>query len=184
MSRIPLIYHTNIKFYTQYTHPTLIFKGEDAHTHTRTDARKIFTQYWLQLQCDPIKIGWFIKLYSINVKVLYKQADMGFAAEAGFWGVGRKGVLITSGTAIPPDKLLSQAPARDSMAFPLPPSMKVEFSLSFLLPAHVSKIFKFQIFCSTYIHRNSIVQKNVRRRNWYSLHTYIRTKYKPKILHT
>ncbi len=25
----------------------------------------------------------FIKLYNINVKVLYKQADMGFAAEAG-----------------------------------------------------------------------------------------------------
>ncbi len=65
-----------------------------------------------------------------------------------------------------------------------PPSMKVEVSSSFLLSAHVSKIFTFQIFCSTYIHRNSIVQKNVWRRIWYSLHTYIRTKYKPKILHT
>ncbi len=62
--------------------------------------------------------------------------------------------------------------------------MKVEVSSLFLLSAHVSKIFTFQIFCSTYIHRNSIVQKNVLRRNWYSLHTYVRTKYKPKILHT
>jgi hypothetical protein len=62
--------------------------------------------------------------------------------------------------------------------------MKVEVSSSFLLSAHVSKIFTFQIFCSTYIHRNSIVKKNLRRRNWYSLHTYIRTKDKPKIIHT
>jgi hypothetical protein len=37
--------------------------------------------------------------------------------------------------------------------------MKVEVSSSFLLSAHVSKIFTFRIFCSTYIHRNSIVQK-------------------------
>jgi hypothetical protein len=40
--------------------------------------------------CAPIKFGRFIKLYNINVKVLYKQADMGFAAEAGlFWGEER-----------------------------------------------------------------------------------------------
>ncbi len=41
-----------------------------------------------------------------------------------------------------------------------------------LMSVHVSKIFTLWIFCYTYIHRNSIVQKNVRRRNWYSLHTF------------
>ncbi len=57
---------------------------------------------WPQLRHAPIKFGWFIKLYNINVKVLYKQADMGFAAEAGyfFWGGERgcfapkKGVML------------------------------------------------------------------------------------------
>ncbi len=53
-----------------------------------------------------------------------------------------------------------------------------------LMSAHVSKIFKLRIFCSTYIHRNSILQKNIQRRNIYSPHTYVRTQYKPKILHT
>ncbi len=48
---------------------------------------------WLQLQCAPIKFGRFIKLCNINVKVLYKQADMGFAAEAGFLGGGGKGAF-------------------------------------------------------------------------------------------
>ncbi len=48
---------------------------------------------WPQLQHAPIKFGWFIKLYIINVKVLYKQADMGFAAEAGFFWGGGKGVF-------------------------------------------------------------------------------------------
>ncbi len=48
---------------------------------------------WLQLQCAPIKFGWFIKLYNINVKILYKQADMGFAAEAGFFLGGGKGAF-------------------------------------------------------------------------------------------
>ncbi len=33
MSRIPLKYHTNIKLYAQYTHPTLICRG----THGRTE---------------------------------------------------------------------------------------------------------------------------------------------------
>ncbi len=37
MSRIPLIYHTNIKFYTQYTHPTLIFRGTDARMHAQIE---------------------------------------------------------------------------------------------------------------------------------------------------
>ncbi len=91
---------------------------------------------------------------------------------------------IASGTTIPPDKPLSQAPARNLMAFPLPPSIKVEVLSSFLSSAHVSKIFTFQIYCSAYIHRNSIVQKTLQRRNWHSQHTYVRTKYKPKILHT
>jgi hypothetical protein len=37
MSKIPLTYHTNIKFYTQYTHPTLICRGTDACTDGRTE---------------------------------------------------------------------------------------------------------------------------------------------------
>jgi hypothetical protein len=37
MSRIPLIYHTNITFYTQYTHPTLICRGMDARTDGRME---------------------------------------------------------------------------------------------------------------------------------------------------
>ena len=66
---------------------------------------------------------------------------------------------IASGTTIPPDKPLSQAPASDLMVFPLPLSIKVEVLSLFLSSAHVYKIFTFRIFCSTYIHRNSIVQK-------------------------
>ncbi len=57
MSRIPLKYHTNVLFYTKYTHPTLICRGTDARadawtdgrtdgqTDGRTDGQKIFTQY-------------------------------------------------------------------------------------------------------------------------------------------
>jgi hypothetical protein len=37
MSRIPLMYHTNIKFYTHYTHPTLICRGTDARTDGRME---------------------------------------------------------------------------------------------------------------------------------------------------
>ncbi len=37
MSRIPLTYYTNIKFYTQYTHPTLICRGTDERTDGRTE---------------------------------------------------------------------------------------------------------------------------------------------------
>ncbi len=37
MSIIPPIYHTNIKFYTQYTHPTLICRGTDARTDGWTE---------------------------------------------------------------------------------------------------------------------------------------------------
>ena len=32
MSRIPLKYHTNVLFYTKYTHPTLICRGTDGRT--------------------------------------------------------------------------------------------------------------------------------------------------------
>jgi hypothetical protein len=39
MSQIPLKYHTNIKFYTQYTHPMLICRGTDTGTGGRTDGR-------------------------------------------------------------------------------------------------------------------------------------------------
>ncbi len=42
MSRIPLKYHTNVLFYTKYTHPTLICSGTDGHTDGQTE---IFTQY-------------------------------------------------------------------------------------------------------------------------------------------
>ncbi len=50
MSRIPLKYHTNVLFYTKYTHPTLIYRGRtDARTDGRTEGwtvgQKIFTQY-------------------------------------------------------------------------------------------------------------------------------------------
>jgi hypothetical protein len=38
MSRIPLKYHTNVLFYTKYTHPTLICRGTDVQTDRRTDA--------------------------------------------------------------------------------------------------------------------------------------------------
>jgi hypothetical protein len=37
MSRIPLKYHTNVLFYTKYTHPTLICGGTDALTDARTE---------------------------------------------------------------------------------------------------------------------------------------------------
>ncbi len=47
--------------------------------------------HWPQLQRAPIKFGRFIKLNNINVKVLYKQADMGFAAEAVFFGGEERG---------------------------------------------------------------------------------------------
>ena len=37
MSSIPLIYHTNIKFYTKYAHPMLICRGTDARMDARTE---------------------------------------------------------------------------------------------------------------------------------------------------
>jgi hypothetical protein len=36
MSRIPLKYHTNVLFYTKYTHPMLICRGTDARMDGRT----------------------------------------------------------------------------------------------------------------------------------------------------
>ncbi len=40
MSRIPLKYHTNVLFYTKYTHPKLICRGRtDARTDGWTDGR-------------------------------------------------------------------------------------------------------------------------------------------------
>ncbi len=50
---------------------------------------------WMELALHPF-LGWnawFIKLYNINVKVLYNQADMGFAAEAGLFFLGGKGAF-------------------------------------------------------------------------------------------
>ena len=46
---------------------------------------------WQQLQHAPIQFGRFIKLNNIIVKVLYKQANIGFAAEAVFLGGGGRG---------------------------------------------------------------------------------------------
>jgi hypothetical protein len=60
-----------------------------AHMHN------VYVVYWLQLQRAPIKFGQFIKIYNINVKVLYKQANRGYAEEAFFWG-GR-GRLVWKG---------------------------------------------------------------------------------------
>ncbi len=60
MSRIPLKFHTNVLFYTKYTHPTLICRGTDARTDGhmdertdgRTDGQKIFTQYSGMSSCS------------------------------------------------------------------------------------------------------------------------------------
>ncbi len=62
--------------------------------HINTDVKKngwFPSSDWPQLRRAPIKFGRFIKLYNINVKVLYKQTDMGFAAEAGFFLRGERG---------------------------------------------------------------------------------------------
>ena len=45
-----------------------------------------------QLQRASIKFGRFIKLNNINVKVSFKQADIGFTAEAVFFLGGKGGV--------------------------------------------------------------------------------------------
>ncbi len=42
--------------------------------------------------CLGKMFGRFIKLYNINVKVLNKQTNLGFAAEAGFFWGGKGGV--------------------------------------------------------------------------------------------
>jgi hypothetical protein len=55
--------------------------------------RELAPNYWPQLRRAPIKFGRFIKLYNINDKVLYKQTDMGFAAEAGVF-LGGKGAVL------------------------------------------------------------------------------------------
>ncbi len=64
------------------------FDRQDWHDHPISPTT---ISNWPQLRRAPIKFGRFIKLYSINVKVLYKQTDMGFAAEAGYLGGGGKG---------------------------------------------------------------------------------------------
>ena len=90
MSRIPLKCHTKLFFYTKYTHPTLICRGTDTRTDAQTE--NIYSIFRVpQLRRAPIKFGRFIKLNNINVKVLYKQANIGFAAEAVFLGGGERG---------------------------------------------------------------------------------------------
>jgi hypothetical protein len=59
--------------------------------------------YWPQLRRAPINFGRFIKYYNINVKVLYKQTNMGFAAEADFyWGGGRGRFAHKKGVTLHP----------------------------------------------------------------------------------
>ncbi len=59
-------------------------------------------KHWPQLWHAPNKFGWFIKLYNINFKVLYKQANMGFAAEAGFFGGGKGAFCPKKGVTLHP----------------------------------------------------------------------------------
>jgi hypothetical protein len=47
MSRITQKYHTNVLFYTKYTHPTLICRGTDARTDARMDG-------WMDEQTENI----------------------------------------------------------------------------------------------------------------------------------
>ncbi len=49
MRRIPLKYHTNVLFYTKYTHPTLICRGADGWTDGRTH-------------------GWMVRKYLLNIQ--------------------------------------------------------------------------------------------------------------------
>ncbi len=50
--------------------------------------------YWLQLRRAPIKFGRFIKLNNIDVKVLYKQTNIGYTAEAVFFVGGEGSVSL------------------------------------------------------------------------------------------
>jgi hypothetical protein len=59
---------------------------------------------------------------------------------------------------------IKSGPCPQFDGIPPSPIHKVEVLLSFLSSAHVSKIFTFRIFFSTYIHRKSIVQINIQRR--------------------
>ncbi len=127
MSRIPLIYHTHIKFYTQYTHPMLICRGMDARTDGRTE--NIYSIFRDKLLPNELHSGLkYPKVWNTYKKSYPSRVQRYGTKNSCLW-----------------------------LAF---------------MSAHVSKIFTLQIFCYTYIHRNSIVQKNVRRRNWYSLDTF------------
>jgi hypothetical protein len=64
MSRIPLKYHTNVLFYTKYTHPTLICRGTDGRTHGQTE---IFTQY------SGISSYSQGSTYNIRVSIMHKK---------------------------------------------------------------------------------------------------------------
>jgi hypothetical protein len=75
MSRIPLKYHTNVLFYTKYTHPTLICRGTDARTdgraHGRTDGRteniySIFRDKLLLLGEHGFNCGEALQLTSLS----------------------------------------------------------------------------------------------------------------------
>ncbi len=119
MSRITLIYHTNIKFYTQYTHPTLIYRGTNACTDGRTE----------------------------NIYSIFR------------------------------DKLLLLGEHVAGYRFP----RKKSSSSSIRIVSYC----KYDMYFDKYDMYSIVgIEKNVRRRNWYNLHTYVRTQYKPKILHT
>ena len=111
MSRIPLKYHTNVLFYTKYTHPTLICRGTDDLLNYTT----------LMLKFCTNKRIWASLLRQVCF----------FGGERGRFAP-KKGVTLH------------------------PRATDFQEKKSF---ASSIKIFTFWIFCSTYIHRNLIVQK-------------------------
>ena len=62
---------------------------------------KVIVRDLPQLQHAPIKFGRFIKLNNINVKVLYKQVDIGFAAEAVLERGGKGAFCLKKGCNAP-----------------------------------------------------------------------------------
>ncbi len=72
MSRIPLICHTNIKFYTQYTHPTLICRGTDARTDGWTEnIYSIFRDKLLLLGEHYSIVGIEKKMFGEGIGITY-----------------------------------------------------------------------------------------------------------------
>ena len=117
MSGIPLTYHTNIKFYTQYTHPTLICRGTDARTNGRTEniysifsdkllllGEHVFARLWF---CEDIHHSSILKLAiekaiqnstNANLSSELFQDDSNYQKNhfVGFVSSHKKGKLLTS----------------------------------------------------------------------------------------